>query len=635
VTQQPIEDVVVEEDVPVLIVGGGPAGLTTALELARRGVTGMVVERRDFTTHFPRAHLLNVRTMETFADVGVADRIYAECPPEDRWHRVAWYTSLAGPTPLHGRKIGQLPAWGGGADGARYAVASPRRFANLPQLRVDAILYEQAEQAWPGRIRARTELIALDLDAEGALATVRDHVGERTYGISARYVVAADGGRTIAELLDVGVSGPRALADVVSVFFSADLSAYADPEALLTYFIRPDGEGGPGGALLALGPGRWGAESPQWSVGMGIHPDDPVVHDSEALVKRARELIGVPDLEMAVHAISHWQYEGVVADRFRVGPVFLAGDAAHRHPPTGGLGLNTAVGDASNLGWKLAAVLAGQAGDGLLDTYEPERRQVAIRNVEHSLRNAGRHAPIGFAMGLRKGITSEEGWAEIAVWAGDTAEGERRRAATAAAVAHNAEDYSQLNIEAGFCYEIGALVPDGTAPSAGHDSAIDFTPSARPGHHVPHVWLEGPGARVSTSDLVAPEGMTLFVDDAEAGAWRGAAASASSDAGCPVHVVAVGGSELGDEEGRWAAVSGTGPTGAILVRPDRHVAWRVAEAPADRRSALAKAVTRILRDAPRPPDGDPLAGLRSIAEAGEALRRGRAREARLFTVMDT
>jgi 2,4-dichlorophenol 6-monooxygenase len=633
VTDDPNPAAAAEEQTPVLIVGGGPAGLTTALELARRGVAGTVIERRDFSTHFPRAHLLNVRTMETFHDVGIADRIYAEGPPEDQWHRVAWYTSLAGPTPLHGRRIGYLPAWGGGMDRERYAEASPRRFGNLPQLRVDTLLWEQADKAWPGAIRPRTELIGLQVDGGGATATVRDRDAERSYRIRSRYLVAADGGRTCAELLGVQLSGPRALIDIVSVFFSADLSAYADPEALLTYLIQPQGEGGPVGALLALGPGRWGAHSPQWSMGMMLDPDDPIGRDRDALVRRVRDLLGVADLQMQVHAISHWQYEGVVADRFRVGPVLLAGDAAHRHPPTGGLGLNTAVGDAANLGWKLAAVLKGQAGDELLDSYEPERRQVAIRNVEHSLRNAGRHAPIGFAMGLRKGLSVEQGWAEIGVWAGETEEGARRRAAADAAVAHNAEDYSQLNIEAGFCYEVGALVPDGSPAPAGHDSATAFTPSARPGHHVPHVWLtDGTGQALSSSDLVAAEGFTLFVDEEHAGTWRDAAGSVA--AGYPITVVTVGGADLRDPVGEWAGVTGVDAGGALLVRPDRHVAWRCARPPVDAAGELGRVLRTLLHESPAVPEGDPLAGLKGIAEAGEALRAGRSREARLFTEVD-
>lgn len=414
-------------DVPVLIIGGGPAGLTTALELARRGVGGLLIERRSLTSHFPRAHLLNVRTMETLDDVGVAEQVYGESPPEDRWHKCAWYTSLAGPTPMHGRKIGEVSAWGGGADATRYAAASPRRFANLPQLRLDAILAEHASTAWPGRVRTHSELVGLDAGATGATATVLNRTDGRSYQVRARYVIAADGGRTCAGLLGVGVSGARALLDVVSVYFAADLSAYADPEALLSYFISPAGQGSFAGALLALGPGRWGAHSPEWSLNMAYRIGDAAADDRDAVVERARAILGLPDLDMDVRAVSHWQFEGVVADRFRVGPVFLVGDAAHRHPPTGGLGLNTAIGDAANLAWKIAAVLAGQASDALLDTYETERMPVAARNVEHSLRNAGRHAPVAAALGLANGQSEEEGWAQVAVWTSDTPEGARRR----------------------------------------------------------------------------------------------------------------------------------------------------------------------------------------------------------------
>ncbi|MGQ4615691.1 FAD-dependent monooxygenase [Nocardia sp. R7R-8] len=615
-------------DVPVLIVGGGPAGLTAVLELARRGIDGLLVERRAFTAHFPRAHLLNVRTMETFHDVGVAEQIYQESPPEDQWHKCAWYTSLAGPTPLHGRKIGAVNAWGGGADAARYAAASPRRFANLPQLRLDTILADHAAQAWPGRVRSQQELVGLDLDDTGATATIVDRDSGRSYQVRARFVIAADGGRTCAGLAGVGVTGPRALLDIVSVYFAADLSSYADPEALLTYFISPTGQGSFAGALLALGPGRWGARSPEWSLSMAYHIGDPEAQDADAVLRQVRGILGLPDLAIDVRAISHWQFEGVVADRFRVGPMFLVGDAAHRHPPTGGLGLNTAIGDVTNLAWKIAAVLKGTAAEQLLDSYASERMPVAARNVEHSLRNAGRHAPVAAALGLAKGQSEEEGWAQIAQWAADTPEGARRRAAAEVAVAHNAEDYGQLNIEAGFAYATGAVIPDGTPPPPGYDSATEFHPTARPGHHIPHVWLDRAGERVSTSDLVAPEGLTLFVDVAHAAAWRGAAETVD---GLGLTLVEVGGA-LADPSGEWVSVRGTDPGGALLVRPDRHVAWRAATAPADPAAELAAAVRLLLRPvaAPTAVRSD-LAG---ITDAGEALRVGPARDAHLFRVLE-
>jgi 2,4-dichlorophenol 6-monooxygenase len=617
-------------DVPVLIVGGGPAGLTMALELARRGVEGLLVERRGFSNHYPRAHLLNVRTMETFHDVDVADRIYELSPPEDEWHRVAWYTSLAGPTPLHGLKIGQVHAWGGGTDLGAYQLASPRRFANLPQIRLDRILWEKADKAWPGRVRGQSELVALEYDEAGATATIRDVQQDRTYQVRSRYVVAADGGRTCTDLLGVKMIGPRALLDLVNVYFSTDLSSYADDEALITYFINPEGQGSFSGALLGLGPGPWGARCHEWSMTMAFRVGDPAGEDDASLVERVRRTLGVTDLEIDVHAVSHWQFEGVVADRFRVGPVMIVGDAAHRHPPTGGLGLNTAIGDVSNLAWKLAAVLRGVAGDALLDTYESERKPVAARNVEHSLLNAGRHAPIAAAVGLRAGMSDEEGWREVAVWASETAEGARRRALSAEAVAENAEDYSQLNIEAGFAYESGAVVPDGTAPPPHHDSATIFEPTARPGHHIPHCWVERDGVPVSTVDLVVPDGFTLFVGPDTAADWNAAATAATAATGFDVTVVRIGpGTELDDPDGQWAAVSGTTPGGALLVRPDRHVAWR-STGTHDAAGELTAAVRLLLEGGGGRPtaEDDPLM---SITEAGEALRTGTGREARIFS----
>jgi 2,4-dichlorophenol 6-monooxygenase len=238
-------------------------------------------------------------------------------------------------------------------------------------------------------------------------------------------------------------------------------------------------------------------------------------------------------------------------------------------------------------------------------------------------------------MGLRKGMRSDEGWAEIGVWASDTPEGERRRAATEVAVAHNAEDYSQLNIEAGFCYEVGALVADGTPPPLGYDSPTEFTPSARPGHHVPHVWLSAAdGSQVSSSDLVAPEGLTLFVDASDAHDWAEAASAAASTTGCPIPLIVIGTTSLADHTASWRPICGVGASGAVLVRPDRHVAWRTAVAPADRLTSLTQAVSQVMNDRPTLPRDDSPAALRAITEAGEALRIARSSEPRLFGVID-
>jgi 2,4-dichlorophenol 6-monooxygenase len=577
------------ENTTVAIVGAGPAGLSAAIQLAQRGIDAVLLERRSDTSHLPRAHLINVRTMEVFHAMGVAEDIYKLSPPTDRWHRVGWWTSFAGPTPLHGREIGHVQAWGGGSDAVRYAQASPREFANVPQMRLDPLLLRHAEAKRQGAVRFENEVIGLRAEESGATLTVLDRGRGTSYEIAARYVIAADGGRMCTNLLGVEMEGPTRLVEIVSQHVSMDLREwFRDDEVLLTYFINPDGNGTFAGSLCQMGPDQWGRDSREWALHLAFQSGDPAAHDSEALLAQSRRMLGIPDLEITVRSVSHWWFEGVVADRFRIGPTFLVGNAAHRHPPTGGLGLNSAVQDVDNLVWKLDSVLSGDADQSLLDTYEIERRPVNEFYVEHSLKNAGAHGRIGRALGLAPGQTEAQGWAEIAVWDSDTDAGARRRAAVAEAVAANADDYSQLGVEAGFAYEDGAIIPDGTAPPETHGSLREFTPSARPGHHLPHVWIDRDGTRVSTIDLVSPRGFTVFTSTSAVARWE----SLASEAPVAVSVVAIGPGGAGaDVSGEWGRFAGIGADGALLVRPDRVVAWRSATA----ENGLNDALRALLR----------------------------------------
>lgn len=595
-TTEPGGDMVVEEEVAILVVGGGPAGLSAAILLAQHGIDALLVERRATPSNLPRAHLLNQRTMEIFHDMGVADDVYELSPPEDRWHQVTWRTSLGGDTPLHGMEIGHRPAWGGGEDAPRYAAGSPRMFANVPQMRLDPLLFRHAKATCPGRIRYHHEVVGLVQDATGVSATVHDRDADRSYLVRARFVIAADGGRTCGELLGARMEGQRQIMDMVTMHASADLSRWIpDKQALLTYIINPTGQGNQTGVLCAMGPDHWGGESEEWAVHQAFAVGDPASQDSDGIVRRALRVLGMEEAEITVHVVNHWVFEGLTADTFRIGSAFLVGNAAHRHPPTGGLGLNTAVQDVHNLVWKLAMVLRGQAPDSLLDTYHSERRPVGEFNVNHSVRNADGHRRIAAALGLRAGQSEAEGWEQIAVWASDTPEGERRRAAVAEAVASNADDYSQLNVELGFAYEVGALVPDGSEPPPTHHSLIELTQTTRPGHAVPHVWLEQDGVQISTKDLVSTEHFTVLVHGAQEAAWSGAAEPVANQLGVPINVIGIGGpAKLADPSGRWAAINDVYEAGAVLVRPDRHVAWRGSPLPADRESALRKALGAVL-----------------------------------------
>jgi 2,4-dichlorophenol 6-monooxygenase len=594
---EPLDETVWPEQTTVLIMGGGPVGLSAAIMLAQRGVEVLVLERRDFDYRFPRAHLLNVRTMEAFHDMGVADDIYAQGPKNERWRKVAWYTTVGGSGPLEGLKIGEVPAWGGGADAVRYAEASPRAFANLPQLRLDPLLHAHASAVCPGRIRGMQEVIGVEQDADYVTVTVEDRVSGDIRRISAQYLLAADGGRASAGLLDVEMEGPESIRESINYHVSADLSIWPEPDALLARFFHPSYGPRPRATIQALGPDAYDRTSREWLVGVGPELIDGDPDDETAVATAIRGVLGLPaDSAITMHSASRWSLNGIVARRFRVGRVFLVGDAAHKHPPTGGLGLNGGVQDVQNLCWKLAAVLDGQASDGLLDSYELERRPIAAYYTAHSLENANRHAPIGAALGF-DAQDEAAGWHGLETFVSDSPEGVALRERVGAEVAENALDYSQLGVEAGFHYGAGAFVPDGSSP-AEDDDPVAYRPTTRPGSHLPHVWITDPadgaeGGAVSTRDLVRAVGLTLFTSDAAAGAWRDAVVAVGGP--MPIDIVAVP-----QDEADWAAVREIDDDGAVLVRPDATVAWRAEHLPQDAAGKLRDAVAVIVRggDAP-------------------------------------
>ena len=209
---------------PVLIVGGGGAGLTASMLLSKLGVESLLVSALPTTSILPKAHVLNQRAMEILSDVGVAEEIYARGTPAEHMRHTAYYAGLTGQDPVYGRQIGRLEAWGGGELDTDWASASPCRQANLPQIRLEPILERGAEVLAPGRVRFHHELVDLAQDADGVTATVLDKDSGEQSVVRARYLLACDGGRTVGPQLGVTLEGPRDMFRVVSVYMSADLS---------------------------------------------------------------------------------------------------------------------------------------------------------------------------------------------------------------------------------------------------------------------------------------------------------------------------------------------------------------------------------------------------------------------------
>lgn len=583
-------------EVPVLIVGGGGCGLTSSMLLSDFGIDHMLVERHSGTSILPKAHYLNQRTMEVFRQHGVAEAIYAVGTPMENMSKVRWRTTLGGDGPLDARTFHEIDAFGGGRVAAIYAKDSPCPSSNYPQIRLEPLLRAEAEARGPGRVRFHHELTALSQDDDGVTATILERDSGRSYRVRAQYLVAADGGKTIGPLLGVEMKGRPAFARQVSSHVTADLSAWWDDACLITWFINPEHTGAFGsGAMVPMGP-TWGRHSEEWVIHFGFAPDDPEVFDEQAVVPRLRELLKLPDLPLTVHKVSQWALEGVLAERYQVGRVFLAGDAAHRHPPTTGLGLNTAIQDAHNIAWKLAAVLHGKADRRLLDSYERERRPVGQRNVDWAVFTAMNHAVCDAGLGFSPLHPLEVKRAVFEAFFADTPMGETLRARAAEVIETQRVEFQAHDLELGFAYAEGALQPDGTPAPSRDPMGGRYVPTTRPGHRLPHAWISRDGEALSTLDLAGRDGAFVLITGGAAGdTWQQAAADVATTLGVRIVNAGIGaGQAYADDDSYWAQVREISDSGAILVRPDNHVAWRSLNGSATPSQDLEQALRAVI-----------------------------------------
>jgi len=582
-----------EIEIPVLIVGGGGCGLASSIFLSRLGVESLLIERHPAPGQLPKARYVNQRTMEVFRQYGLAEEIYSRSMPLKHISHIRWCTSLAGDGEFDRRTFFRIESFGGGSL-THYAKDSPCPSTLYPQVRMEPLLRSIAESSTCADVRYNHELVSFTQDETGVHAVVKNRDTEAQTLIHAQYMIGADGGKTVGPALGARLEGETDLAHMVTVYFKADLSEYWDDDyAMTTWFVEPEGGSWASGVLGQLGPTKFGRHSEEWMFHFSFRPDDPARFDEQSLLPRIRELLKIPDLNPEIIGIGHWAVEGVLVDRYQWNRVFLAGDAAHRHPPTTGLGLNSAIQDAHNIAWKLAAVIKGQAHKALLDSYEAERRPVAATNVQWALLTFQNHQLTDTGIGLVRG-DAEKSRANFRRFFANDQEGKIRRTRLARIMDIQRMEWQAHDIELGFHYDSRAVIADATPTPERDPTGQIYVPTTRPGHRLPHAWLEHNEKKLSTLDLCEPGCFVLITGTANS-LWEIAARNLSERFNIPVKCVTLSeDSEISDSSGDWRNLRGVTDAGAILVRPDQHIGWRSNEGHPDSENILGAALSQIL-----------------------------------------
>jgi 2,4-dichlorophenol 6-monooxygenase len=576
----------------VLIIGTGPAGASTAALLSSYGIQNMVVNRYRWLANTPRAHITNQRTMEVLRDLGqdVEAEAYMHATEQDLMGENVFCESLAG------EEIGRMKSWGKHPNSrAEHQLSSPCLMNDLPQTFMEPLLYTTAcKRGSQGRMS--TEYLRHEQDADGVTTTLLDRLSGREFQVRSKYLVGADGGNSlVAEHIDTPIEGKMGVGGSMNILFRADLSKYVAHRPSVLYWVMQ-----PGADVGGIGMGLVRMIRPwnEWLIVWGYDINEPAPEVDEAFATGvARQLVGDPDLEIELLGASVWTVNDAYATHMQKDRVFIMGDAAHRHPPSNGLGSNTSIQDAFNLAWKLAAVLKGQAGEALLETYSTERAPIAKQIVTRANQSIGEFGPIFEALGMTGGTDYAQIKANMDGRTKAAPEAEAQRAALRDAIAFKKYEFDAHGVEMNQRYVSDAIVTDGQPePTFEKDAELHHQPTTWPGARLPHAWVfdRDTGAQVSTLDLCGGGAFTLLTGIGGE-AWCEAAASLETELGIKIRTHVIGPRQPHvDHVGDWARASEITDTGCVLVRPDHHVAWRAQDMAGDPGAELRRVLTQVL-----------------------------------------
>jgi len=575
----------------VLIIGTGPAGSATAALLSTYGVENMVINRYRWLANTPRAHITNQRAMEVIRDLGreVEDEVYIYGTGQDLMGENVFCTSLAG------EEIGRLKTWGTHPlSRAEHQLSSPSLMNDCPQTYMEPILFKTACSRGT-QARMSTEYLSHVQDADGVTTTCRDRLTGKEFTVRSKYLVGADGGNSmVAQHIGLPFEGKMGVAGSMNIIFKADLTRYVAHRPSVLYWVLQPGSnvGGIGMGLVRM-VRPWN----EWLINWGYDINEGVAHVDNAYAEGvARDLIGDPDIDIEITSVSTWTVNNCYAARAHKGRVFCMGDAIHRHPPSNGLGSNTSIQDSFNLAWKLAMVVKGQAGPGLLDTYSDERAPVARQIVTRANQSIEEFGPIFGALGLLESIDPVKMQQNMDARCDDTDEAEKQREAIRKAIAFKVYEFDAHGVEMNQRYRSDAIVTDGQPePAYAKDAELHYQPTTWPGARLPHVWVfAADGSKVSTLDITGKGRFTILTGIGGQG-WIDAARIVGDELGIDIACRTIGPrQQWQDYTGDWSRASEVRDSGVVLVRPDHHVAWRAEAKVADPAAELRRVLKSIL-----------------------------------------
>jgi 2,4-dichlorophenol 6-monooxygenase len=575
----------------VMVVGTGPAGSAMAALLATQGVETFVINRYRWLASTPRAHITNQRTMEVLRDLGkdVEAEAYMHATDQDLMGENVFCVSLAG------EELGRMKSWGKHPNSrAEHHLSSPTHMNDLPQTFMEPLLFKTACSRG-AQARMSCEYVSHLQDKDGVTVTVKDRLTDKNFTVRCKYLIGADGGNSlVAEHAGLPFEGNMGVGGSINILIKADLSKYVAHRPSVLYWVMQ-----PGADVGGIGMGVVRMVRPwnEWLIIWGYDINQPPPEVSDDFAKSVcHQLIGDSSVPIEVKGTSTWTVNNMYATHMQKDRVFIMGDAAHRHPPSNGLGSNTSIQDAFNLAWKMALVLNGKAVPKLLESYSQERAPIAKQIVTRANKSIGEFGPIFQALGMDGGVDHAKIQNNMDGRCDTGEKAEAQREALRKAIAYKKYEFDCHGVEMNQHYASNAVIADGIkAPGDGIDMELHYVPTTSPGARIPHVWVfDKHGNQHSTLDITG-QGVFTLITGIGGEAWADAAAHIAKAHGITINTRVIGPRrDFEDHAGDWANISEISDSGCLLVRPDQHVAFRAIKVTKSAEKDLTTALMKIL-----------------------------------------